>query len=304
MMHQITCRVCGSGDTVLWRKGLRDDTYFSFKEIEYSLYSCRACRSLTLAPIPDLASLAEIYPADYSSYLRPKPRKSLLKKILTLPHDLRFGKRDRIPTLFGGGRLLDFGCGAGLQLAEGVSKGWKVGGVDYSVDALKHAKDNAPSAALWQGGLEALPADEMYDCITAFHVLEHLDDPLSWLQGVHRRLAPCGIVRIEIPIPCSVMQALFQGKYCAYDVPRHFSVPSLSGLQVLLRKARFEPLSHTPILSPTCLSESIEKSCQALSGVRISPGVRRINYLVSILPMAVFSALGMVCVISVDAKKV
>jgi SAM-dependent methyltransferase len=205
--------------------------------------------------------------------------------------------------VFGGGRLLDFGCGAGQQLQEASTKGWEVTGVDYSKEALAHAKRNAPSANVWQGGMEVIPDDEIFDCVTAFHVLEHLENPAAWLESVHRRMAPNGILRIEVPVPCAFMHSIFKGLYYPYDVPRHFSVPSPRGLDILLRASGFQPISQTPILFPTCLSESIDRSFQALFRVRVRSDIRRLNYLASIGPMALLSAMGMVCVLSIDSRK-
>lgn len=303
MMPKIKCRICSKKEAALWKKGLHDESYFTFTEVEYSLYVCRECGSMTLSPLPSLDRLSEIYPADYSSFLRPKPRKSILKRILTSPHDIRFGRTERIPSIFGGGRLLDFGCGAGQQLHEAAAKGWEVNGVDYSKDALDHARRNAPSANLWIGGIEAIPNDLVFDCVTAFHVLEHLENPSIWLKAVYDRMAPNGVLRIEVPIPCPIMQFIFRGHYNAYDVPRHFSVPSPRGLDILLRASGFQPISQTPILFPTCLSESIDRSFQALFRVRVRSDIRRLNYLASIGPMAFLSAMGMVCVLSIDSRK-
>jgi SAM-dependent methyltransferase len=59
------------------------------------------------------------------------------------------------------------------------------------------------------------------DVITAFHVLEHLPDPLAALRNMLRWLAPGGLAIVEVPNADGVCSAVFGRYWSGLDFPRH-----------------------------------------------------------------------------------
>lgn len=99
-----------------------------------------------------------------------------------------------------GGRLLEVGCGGGhvLQMFRELD----LTGVDVSGEMIRKAHRNLKGyrVELLKGELETLglPAGA-YDKIICTEVLEHVVDPTSILEHIHRLLKPNGRVVITFP---------------------------------------------------------------------------------------------------------
>ncbi|MPZ20036.1 MAG: methyltransferase domain-containing protein [Luteitalea sp.] len=99
----------------------------------------------------------------------------------------------------GRGRLLDFGCSAGA-LARFVEPARYLG-VDTDQAALAQAQAHFPAHRfLTLDEFEASSTDE-FDIVAALAVIEHLADPLAWLEKMRRRLTPRGRLVLTTPDP-------------------------------------------------------------------------------------------------------
>lgn len=100
--------------------------------------------------------------------------------------------KDRTP------RILDVGCGTGANLLL-LSKYGDAEGVDISEDALAFCRERGLHKVR-QGAAEQLPySDGSFDLVTAFDVVEHLDDDLAGLKEMRRVLRPGGRVLLFVP---------------------------------------------------------------------------------------------------------
>jgi SAM-dependent methyltransferase len=101
-----------------------------------------------------------------------------------------------------GKRVLDLGCGTGYGAAELSNRAGYVVGVDQSPEALCYARSQySPPNVRWvQASAVALPlADASFDLITAFEVIEHLDNWPALLSEARRVLAPNGLFLVSTP---------------------------------------------------------------------------------------------------------
>ena len=95
-------------------------------------------------------------------------------------------------------RILDVGCGTGANLLL-LSKYGDAEGVDISDDALSFCRERGLQKVT-KGAAEELPyADGLFDLITAFDVVEHLDDDVAGLKEMRRVLRPGGRVLLFVP---------------------------------------------------------------------------------------------------------
>jgi SAM-dependent methyltransferase len=95
-------------------------------------------------------------------------------------------------------RILDVGCGTGANLIM-LSKYGDAEGVDVSEDALAFCRERGLDKVKLGDG-EELPYDEgTFDLVTAFDVVEHMDDDLAGLSEMHRVLRPDGRVLLFVP---------------------------------------------------------------------------------------------------------
>lgn len=91
------------------------------------------------------------------------------------------------------GSLLDVGCGDGCFAKIMATHGWQVTGLD---PALPPATETG-TVRLICGTFSALSADEKYDVITLWDVLEHVENPLNLIVEARKWLAPNGLMVIE-----------------------------------------------------------------------------------------------------------
>ena len=110
-----------------------------------------------------------------------------------LPHDRPVGRT-----------LLDVGCGPGMLLAKARDVGYQALGLDVNLAALQQAETiyGLRPDQLFRGTLEewmGAHPEKKVEVITAFEVLEHLEDPARFLREVHTVLCPGGILALSVP---------------------------------------------------------------------------------------------------------
>lgn len=144
-----------------------------------------------------------------------------------------------------GASVLEVGAASGEFLHVLEILGYDVTGVELSARAAKHAERlyNIPVRI---GTLkDAVYDDEQFDAVVLYHVLEHLEDPLSELREIHRILKPGGIILIEVPHPTS-LDARVSTKLMRniLDFPHHLFIFPPRTLTRALTEMKFEVV-HT-----------------------------------------------------------
>ncbi|MFL6450189.1 MAG: glycosyltransferase [Bryobacteraceae bacterium] len=109
--------------------------------------------------------------------------------------------RYRFACLFAGGRrVLDVGCGAGYGTSLLASAAQYSVGFDVADDAVQHASkvfDNSDFLCASAGSFP-LP-DGSFDLVTAFEVIEHLEDWNALINESARVLSPDGVFLVSTP---------------------------------------------------------------------------------------------------------
>ena len=96
-------------------------------------------------------------------------------------------------------RALDLGCGAGGKTLYLKNFADRVIGLDLSIDALKLCKVSLP-LSFNQGAIEALPyKDRTFSLVSAFDVLEHIEDDVAALKEINRVMEDDGYLVIALP---------------------------------------------------------------------------------------------------------
>ncbi len=99
-------------------------------------------------------------------------------------------------------RVLDLACGAGYGAAALTGSAAHVTGVDVSPDAIEYARENYTfeNLTFLQGDARHVDLpDGSFDLITAFELIEHLDDWRALLSEARRLLAHAGQFIVSTP---------------------------------------------------------------------------------------------------------
>ncbi|MBI4876623.1 MAG: glycosyltransferase [Acidobacteria bacterium] len=103
-----------------------------------------------------------------------------------------------------GGRILDYGCGAGWVVAAGRAAGIDITGVDVYYGGSR-TREEAESAGLLGSAVHEMPGgripfpDAWFDLVVNNQVLEHVADLDAVLTEIHRVLKPGGAVLSIFP---------------------------------------------------------------------------------------------------------
>jgi len=99
------------------------------------------------------------------------------------------------------GNVLEVGCGEGRGVGLLMEKAISFTAVDKIEEALKTLRERFPKGKFLSmnippfGGL----ADNTYDCVVSFQVIEHIQNDALYLKEIHRVLKPGGIALLTTP---------------------------------------------------------------------------------------------------------
>lgn len=100
------------------------------------------------------------------------------------------------------GRVLDVGCGTGSFLSAAQRRGWKVVGLDFNEAGVRAARDRLGVESVYAWTLAEFTdrrPGEQFDAVTAFEVLEHLEEPAGFLRQCYELVRPGGYFAVSVP---------------------------------------------------------------------------------------------------------
>ena len=103
--------------------------------------------------------------------------------------------------------VLDFGCGVGGYLLKARQKARSVTGVELEARLQAHYHANQLKVV---AGVSDLPPDQFFDLITAFHAIEHLEDPADMLRQLGAKLRGGGRLVVEVPSSGDALLTLYE----------------------------------------------------------------------------------------------
>ncbi|MFZ0711036.1 MAG: class I SAM-dependent methyltransferase [Terrimicrobiaceae bacterium] len=137
------------------------------------------------------------------------------------------------------GEFLEVGCGAGFLLTNAVDRGFNGLGIEVDRASLElcrargvrvRSEDFLDFAARHQG---------QFDIVALSHVLEHIQEPVSWLKSIHRVLRVGGYVALAQPNHEGLVPRFFGRRWYAWDLARHCWHFTPMTLSRLLREVGF-----------------------------------------------------------------
>jgi SAM-dependent methyltransferase len=218
MTEVVLCPVCGGADfSDLFTARDHLVTGESFRIVQ-----CCGCGLIVTADPPDEQDIGRYYQSD--DYISHSDKKqNLTEQIYHLARQYMLGRKQRLVSRATGrksGTIIDIGSGTGYFASYMQKKGWHVTGVELDDSAREFSVAKFGIRALEPAGISDLD-DASADCVTLWHVLEHLYDPGRWMGEIHRILADDGRCILALPNIESSDAQWFYENWAALDVPRH-----------------------------------------------------------------------------------
>ncbi len=189
---------------------------------EYLIRRCEACgMGWTADPPPEEEAGGYYLSGEYISHTDRK--KNFSDHLYHLARNYMLGRKHRLTTLVTGkhsGSLLDVGSGTGYYAAYMKERGWQVSAIEPNDQAREYSASHFSLSVTTPDRIEDF-ATGSFDCITFWHVLEHLYEPGQWLNEVRRLLKDDGRCIIALPNFSSADAEWFGKRWAALDVPRH-----------------------------------------------------------------------------------
>ena len=276
-LEPITCPLCGAARaTPLWQE---PDVALGVPGV-FPVARCGGCGLLYQNPRVRIDDMPRMYPADYPPHARhPDVARALADgaavrtvlagrlgyRHLAAPATWRSRvsgrwRRRRIeknfPPWVGEGRLLDVGCATGRFLQRMKAIGWRVSGIELDPVAAATAKTVTPDIVVGDPSTVTLPAGA-FDLITAFHVIEHLPDPLRALGNMLRWLAPGGLMIVEVPNAGGWGGRLFRRYWSGLDYPRHLVHFTPATMSAMVERAGGRVVDELHWSKPRWITRSI-----------------------------------------------
>lgn len=258
------CRCCGSLRTRS-RGKLPNARVFAGSQLDEplaggTLYRCLDCRFMFRHPVFGKETYDELYRQASSTTWDEADR---LDQQLV---------RETLCSLLHSGKVLDVGCGTGSLLAP-LSKRFQTFGIEINADAaLKAGERGVPTIARDLDELSAV-TDE-FDAIIACDVIEHVFNPLEFVQRMLDKTAPKGYVVISTGNTDAWSWYLAGSRFWYCFLPEHISFVSPGwfrhhaatlGVQVAaVREFAYSP--HYPLTG-----KALRLALMAL--FRLSPGL-------------------------------
>jgi SAM-dependent methyltransferase len=233
MIHYDQCPVCGS--TGIKKVITAKDYTVSGKLFE--IWQCGNCSLRFTQDVPAADEIGPYYKSEeYISHT--ESNKGIVNAMYLQVRKYTLSlKRELIADATGvkNGALLDVGAGTGAFVNYMQNAGWRAEGVEPDGEAIKRAASTygiqlKASAELFNF------AENSFDAITLWHVLEHVHDLHEYITQLKKICKPGGRIFIAVPNYTS-HDAEYYGEYwAAYDVPRHLYHFSPASMQVLMDK--------------------------------------------------------------------
>ena len=216
-LQNICCPICSSK---------KEKHSLLYKYDAFCFNKCQMCGLVLQNPQPVFKDISNRYDKEYFDY-EIKNEEAFFSLMFMALSDIGFDSLD-----FSGlpKKILDIGCATGKFLYEFKNKGWDVAGIEICKEAAEYG-NNHRNVSIYNCTLEkaAFP-EKSFSVIHASHLIEHLNDPVSFLKEVYRILHDKGFFIIVTPNIDSFQNFIFKSGWRS-AIPDHLFLYSLKTLE-------------------------------------------------------------------------
>lgn len=223
----MTCKICNS--TLLEK----------YSHGKFELVRCRDCNINYNAHFPEIEDITEHYEKKYKislddTYNDERRRYFRFPENIGLINDIL--QYTKAPS-----SILDIGCDKGYFIDEARRYGFNVFGTELSKSANLYTKKIKLDVRQNLSDFE-----QSFDVITLWHVLEHIPEPVAFLEEIKSKMNRPGYLFIRVPAFDSYWSQLLKDKWDWFQPENHLFHYSMKSLSILLNKVGFdiEKISH------------------------------------------------------------
>ena len=217
-IHIDCCPICGGRNL---HQALTAIDHLKTQE-SFEVWACDDCGFKLTQDVPDEKEIGKYYESpDYISHT--DTEQGLMNKLYHVARNMMLTAKAGHVTRATGlrqGWLLDIGSGTGYFAHLMTEWGWTVRAIERSAEARQFAQQHF---GLKSDDVEAFNTlqDKSFDCITLWHVLEHLQQLNIMGDKFYRWLKDEGALLIAVPNHLSTDARHYGAEWAAWDVPRH-----------------------------------------------------------------------------------
>ena len=237
MAESAPCQVCDSID---------HDHFIQTNGM--NLLRCRSCGTVFMDPMPDPATLENLYSDAYDGATKGYFAKveSKLRRSRGRVRQLRRYVKD--------GRFLDVGTNGGFMAKAAHDAGFEVWGIEPDPVSVAYAQENYPEINFFQGFIQDFVKTELgkvpFDVVYCSEVLEHVPDANSFVAAISRATKPGGVLYLTTPdishhrVPANILawDSFFPPSHCIYFTPESLTqLLSRHKFTVFHKRLAFKP---------------------------------------------------------------
>lgn len=219
----INCPICGgSSFSPHWDCG------------DFTYVKCKCCRLILQNPQPHFEDLDNRYDEEYFKYEQ-KNDQLFFKLMLLGLSDIGFDPELNLTEEKKS--FLDIGCATGLLVEYMQNNGWNSCGVELCAPAAKYGEEKR-GVSIYSGTVEQAAYEEnSFDVIHCSHLIEHLNNPSTYMDEVRRILKPGGLFLCTTPNSDGFQAGMFRAKWRSAIADHMFLFSKKTLSDLLLRKS-------------------------------------------------------------------
>jgi SAM-dependent methyltransferase len=179
----------------------------------YAYVRCAVCGLVQVNPQPEKNAVFERYAGETYLNYELSNEKSFFRLGKLALFDANISQIEEFAQMSGNRRVLEIGCATGALLEFLLWRGWEAQGVEISARQAGYAREKRSLT------ISTLPLEENhfpdghFSLIIASHLIEHLNDPASFVREVRRLLISGGRFIVTTPNIASLQAKIFGNKW-------------------------------------------------------------------------------------------
>lgn len=222
------CRFCGSENTKHLFSSINTHGRHIVDEKEFFLIArCFDCGCLFVSNI----EINEDYYEKYytSDYYSGNGEDTFINRLWPRLYQLLFPKKEKyIRNYFKDGRkisILDIGCGSGGFLSGLNSDVFEKNGIEINPQGIEICRRK--NINVYDKPIESINfGEKKFDVITLWHVMEHLENPMTLFGKAREVMKDDGLLIFQVPNSESLGFRFGKKNWFHLDSPRHLIIPS------------------------------------------------------------------------------